>query len=583
MSWMFGFYRALDQATAFETRLRGWLDVERRRHAGRCTTWEVVQVGRATLCKASVGAYADGGFLVDQNGFAAMAGKGLFERNLDREAGDERGAELSLFRSVRDSAAQRSVLRGSRGSFAMVDYESSSRTLLLATDRLGVRSIFIAPVPEGVLFSTSMTSLRQCGLLRHDVDLRGFAERLHLGYCLDDRTEFQGINVLRGGETLCLTPTAATREQYYDLLEFAKNRESMPFDPGRVYREFIDAIRIRVRGDDSAVASLSGGLDSRSVCGGLRELGIELTTISYGAPASQDQHFSKLMAERLRTRHIEIPQVHRTPNDSHSTETVLKALIEQVDVPGGKPRRMIWNGDGGSVGLGFVYLSADAVQVCEREGRLLPGLLKVQPGSAYLGGFRSATQASIEQLFMQGLSEEESRLAGLPPLTGLYTFLMRNDQRRHLHRHFDSILETGIDVQLPFFDAQLIETIMSQPLERFLAHQGYMDFLRQFSAPVLEAPWQAYPGHVQCHLPVPQTLTYQWGKDKNPYLMRQWRRESLNGFWQAIRAYGVIRSEVRIGPLLLGLARQMVARNRDYSYVVRGPSMLADLRTNGGA
>lgn len=583
MSWMFGFYRALDQATAFEARLRGWLDAERRRHEGRCTTWETVQAGRATLCKASVGAYADAGLLVDPDGFAAVAGKALFERALDREAGDERGAELSLFRSVRDASAQRSVLRGSRGSYAIVDYESSSQTLLLATDRLGVRSVFIAPVPEGVLFSTSMTSLRQCGLLTHDVDLQGFAERLHLGYCLDDRTELKGINVLRGGEALRLTPAAVTREQYYDLLDFAKSREPMPFDPGRVYRAFIDAIRIRVRGEDCAVASLSGGLDSRSVCAGLRELGIDLTTISYGAPASQDQHFSKLMADRLGTRHIEVPQVHRTPTDSHSTETVLRALIERVEVPGRGRQRMIWNGDGGSVGLGFVYLSAEAAQVCEREGRLLPGMLKVQPGSAYLGGFRSATQTSIERLFTKGLAEEESRLAGLPPLAGLYMFLMRNDQRRHLHRHFDSILETGIDVQLPFFDVQLIETILSQPLEQFLAHQGYMDFLRQFSAPVLEVPWQAYPGHVQCHLPVPQALTYQWGKQKNPYLMRQWRRESINGFWQAIRAYGAIRSEVRIGPLLLGLARQIVARNRDYSYVVRGPSMLADIRTNGAA
>lgn len=583
MSWIFGcsWSASAIRSGAFDAPLRRWLDAERERHSDRCSSWNVLTAGNVVLCKASIGAYTDAGLDADSAGFAVVAGKCFFPETIEGEAGDRRAGELSLFRSQRTAEAQRSVLAGSRGSFALAAFEAASDTLLLATDRLGVRTFFFAEVPAGLVFSTSLTALKRCGLVDVKADMRGFAQRLQLGYCLDDDTEILGVRTLRGGELLRVQGGTSSREQYYDLLAFARDGVKQRFDPDQVYASFVGAVRIRVRGEESPVASLSGGLDSRSVCAALCELGAKPTTISYGVPGSQDQFFSKMMAERLGTTHIEVPQVHRSPNDNHSTQSVLAALIDKVDVAGDRRHRMIWNGDGGSVGLGLVYLSADAVKSVHQSGRLLPGMLKVQPATAYLGTFRDAVGGDLKALFTDALVEEERSLGDLPPLLALFLFLMRNDQRRHLHRHFDSILESGIDVQLPFFDPAFVESVVAQPLERYLGHVGYMDFLSRFSMPVLEVPWQAYPGHVPCDIPVPAQLTYQWGQKKNPYLLRQWRREALNGFWRVIRTYDTVRNEVRVGPLLFGAVRQLLSKRRDYSYVVRGPALLADIRAAG--
>lgn len=559
------------------------MDSERNRHSSRTIAWMTLDSGPVTIVKASVGAYVDMGALQDESGIAVVAGKCLLSETIPLEPADCRDRELSHLRAAVRPEEQRSLLRRSRGTFAIAMYEAGSRTLLLATDRLGVRPVYFAKVPEGLVFSTSLSAISGSGMVPVEVDHQGFSERLHLGYCLDDRTEIAGVKVLRGGEALRATESGAAREQYFDLLDCAEGRQSKAADPGRVFRAFTDAVKVRLGSDSSAVAFLSGGLDSRAVCAALRESGAELTTISYGVPGSQDCAFGELMAARLGARHHVVPQSHLDVGDSHSKRSVLPALLAEGRERECGPPRMIWSGDGGSVGLGMVYLSDDATSAAERKGRLLPAMQIVQPPSAYLGAFRNATRARLEALLAEGLVNEEERLAPLQPLLALYLFLMRNDQRRHLHAHYDRVLDGGIDLQLPFFDADFVELMVEEPLSHYLRHVGYMEFLARFSQPVLEVPWQAYPGHVGCSLPLPADLTYQWGGRRNPHLVKQWRNASLAGFRQTVFRYPHVRREVRLLPLLLGWGRQVLSREEDYSYIIRGPSLLAALRANAAA
>src|SRR5439155_1266079 len=41
-------------------------------------------------------------------------------------------------------------------------------------------------------------------------------------------------------------------------------------------------------------------------------------------------------------------------------------------------------------------------------------------------------------------------------------------------------------------------------------HQFYVKWLDLFPAAVTSVPWQSYPGHVPCPLPIPPGLHYQW-------------------------------------------------------------------------
>jgi hypothetical protein len=103
---------------------------------------------------------------------------------------------------------------------------------------------------------------------------------------------------------------------------------------------------------------------------------------------------------------------------------------------------------------------------------------------------------------------------------------MHNDQRRHLAAHFEDIDLHRMEFHLPFFDGQFLELIMSVPVDACLGHRFYMSWLSGFPDLVRSTPWQTYPGHVPCPLPIPAELRYQWDQ-RQPDLLRHRRRDAL--------------------------------------------------------
>src|SRR5262249_31039903 len=96
------------------------------------------------------------------------------------------------------------------------------------------------------------------------------------------------------------------------------------------------------------------------------------------------------------------------------------------------------------------------------------------------------------------------------PGRNFYLFLMQNDQRRKLSNHFENIDLHRLEFQLPFFDGGFLGAVMATPLDLCLNHRLYTKWLYLFSDEVTDVPWQSYPNHEPCPLPVPKTLSYQW-------------------------------------------------------------------------
>ena len=79
---------------------------------------------------------------------------------------------------------------------------------------------------------------------------------------------------------------------------------------------------------------------------------------------------------------------------------------------------------------------------------------------------------------------------------------MANDQFRHLHHHYEFIDEYRCELMTPFFDSDFLRYLLSIPIDRFLGHAFYYNWMERFPASVREVPWQAYPGHLPCPLPL---------------------------------------------------------------------------------
>ena len=157
----------------------------------------------------------------------------------------------------------------------------------------------------------------------------------------------------------------------------------------------------------------------------------------------------------------------------------------------------VWSGEGGSVGMGHVYLdenlvsiarSGDLAAVCrhfiESGGRRPPA-----------GIFSSSVRAEVIQAPYDGLMAELTALHPNDPGKVPLLFLLHNDQRRHLSEYFENLDQVRFELALPFFDARVLETIIRAPIDWFLRHRLYNQWLTVFGDELSRTPWQVYPGH----------------------------------------------------------------------------------------
>jgi hypothetical protein len=157
----------------------------------------------------------------------------------------------------------------------------------------------------------------------------------------------------------------------------------------------------------------------------------------------------------------------------------------------------------------------------------------------------------------------------------LHLVLMQNDQRRHLAAHFEGIDLSRLEYQLPFFDSDFVESVLRVPLDFCLGHRLYMQWLRYFPEVVLSVPWQAYPGHEPCPLPIASGVAYQWAEDVSRMRRAAERRALLGQAAQMLRASNfpkplLRRQYLRFATLLYRL------RIRDVGYVIRAAHRYAE-------
>lgn len=127
--------------------------------------------------------------------------------------------------------------------------------------------------------------------------------------------------------------------------------------------------------------------------------------------------------------------------------------------------------------------------------------------------FRTQSSSRLDGIINRGIHEELNSFHCEDAARNFYLFLLLNDQRRKLRQHFEGIDIHRLELQLPFFDSAFLTLVISIPIDLCLRHKFYVKWLAHFHSSVTSVPWQAYPGHEPCPLPIPQELAYQWAGD----------------------------------------------------------------------
>ncbi len=213
-----------------------------------------------------------------------------------------------------------SFLEKMNGQFAFALWDSRKRELFVARDRLGVRPLFYAQSPDGLIFGSEIKAIFADSRVKRAINPGGLNEVFSYWNALAPTTCFEGISELPPGHFMTVVAGKITIDRYWGL-EFQRPSGSAMHTARRTNAsladEFaellVDATRIRLRADVPVGAYLSGGLDSSVIAAIIRQIGtsrLDTFSIAFSDPEFDESEPQRRMADFLGTDHQVIRATH---------------------------------------------------------------------------------------------------------------------------------------------------------------------------------------------------------------------------------------------------------------------------------
>ena len=378
------------------------------------------------------------------------------------------------------------------GIFAFALYDHRRRSALLARDRLGVKPLFFARQPHGILFGSEVKALLKHPAVPAVLDRGGLTELFAIGPARTPGTGiFQGIEELRGGEALLAGPQRLRQWRYWRL-ESHEHPDDLPTTAATVRDLLDDAVRRQLVSDVPLVSLLSGGLDSSAVSAlAARELErtgrprLETFSVDFVDQArffessafqhSLDAPWARAMAAELSTHHHEVlvdtPQLVAAADEALAARDhpgmadidislllFCRAIRQHAVVAlsgeaadelfGGYP----WCHGADALAAGtFPW----ARRLSDRLAILAPEVAEALQPAAYVARRYHEALAEVPRLAGESAAERRIREVLYLNLTRfLPTLLDRKDRMS---------MAVGLEVRVPFCDHRLVEYVWNIP------------------------------------------------------------------------------------------------------------------------
>jgi asparagine synthase (glutamine-hydrolysing) len=218
-----------------------------------------------------------------------------------------------------------------RGMFAFALWDENTQTLFMARDRLGVKPLYYAQLPDGhVLFGSELKSLLAHGGLAREIDPFAVEEYFALGYVPEPRTIFKSALKLPPACTLTIRrgDKLPTPREYWDVRFSAGANVSAEDAQAELLDRIRESVRLRLISEVPLGAFLSGGVDSSAVVAamaGLSSKPVNTCSISFSDPAYDESRYAQMVADRYRTRHF----VDRVESDDFDLIDTLARLYDE--------------------------------------------------------------------------------------------------------------------------------------------------------------------------------------------------------------------------------------------------------------
>ena len=199
-----------------------------------------------------------------------------------------------------------------RGMFSFAIWDSNTRKLFIARDRLGVKPLYYAQTQDGSLyFASEIKSLLASGDIKAEVNYDVLPDYLANHAPSGTQTLFRGINRLLPGHTLTWIDGKVSIKCFWDL-HFDPSGEPKRSDKDYIaeWKELFEtSVRLRLMADVPLGMFLSGGIDSSAIAAvmsGMVQEPIKTFSVGFSEREANELEYARLVARTFGTNHHEI-------------------------------------------------------------------------------------------------------------------------------------------------------------------------------------------------------------------------------------------------------------------------------------
>ncbi len=226
-----------------------------------------------------------------------------------------------------------------RGMFAFALWDVEKRGMLLARDPYGIKPLYYADDGWTIRFASQVKALVAGRRIALDPDAAGWAGFLLLGSVPEPYTIYQEIRALSAGTTLWVDGRGTAQPKRYFAISKAYDlaeRQPPAWSPDiqdRVRAVLRDSVRHHLVADVPVGLFLSGGIDSGSLLGLMRDVGqqdVHTVTLSY--EDYRDKHKDEApLAEKVATLYGSRHTTRVVPEAEFHAD--LPKIFEAMDQP----------------------------------------------------------------------------------------------------------------------------------------------------------------------------------------------------------------------------------------------------------
>lgn len=395
------------------------------------------------------------------------------------------------------------------GAFSGALFDVDRKRILIFSDPFGLEPLYYYLNDTLFTFASVIKGLLCVPGVNRSVDLGTMASFWNFGYAMLDHTPFKHIHLLAPGTVFVLDLTSWHHEShtYAHLIDLFTGKETNKHDLNTVASVFHQAVQKRSADMDSVKLglSLSGGLDSRAILGGVGKRAAGLTTYTLGLPGCADERLAAKMADRCHCSHTFVPIDESALADFQGLAAMMVDLSDGLYHPHESTERVALNylttqpfdvmlrGHGGEIAKAALAYPVQATR--EMNSMNSADVVGTLFDKASLAGHGidmsellspsifAATDGMAQRMFEQAAEPAiEDNINNIDLCIYLYI-----DQwiRRQVVASL-SLFRCKVGVRLPYLDRDFLTGLLSLPVEQRWRGEFHKHFIHHY-APLLES------------------------------------------------------------------------------------------------